>query len=188
MIIDLFNENNAIDETGEEVYAVRMLPIVEGESPPTIEDLQQAPIMGYANIKRDLRSLPRESRGEVSEASRMTVELTDWEWSLREWLREYFPGEKIWFDPPKGSPTVPMITISGQIGGKPDDYLPIDNPRVSFSVWGPGGDGRKAAVDLKNDLVEHSAPSEGHSMTRPTALARDFSLFSGLRTGRTPTT
>jgi hypothetical protein len=82
-------------------------------------------------------------------------ELTDWEWSLREWARDQFPESKVWFEPPKGSPVVPMITISGQIGGKPDDYLPIDNPRVSFSVWGPpGGDGRKAAVDLKNDLVE----------------------------------
>jgi hypothetical protein len=48
-----------------------------------------------------------------------------------------------------------MITISGQIGGSPDNYVPVDNPRVSLTVWGPpGGDGRQQAVDLKNDLVE----------------------------------
>ena len=82
-------------------------------------------------------------------------ELPDWEWSLREWLRNHFPDDKIWFDPPKGSPVVPMITLSGQIGGQPDADMPIDNPRASFSIWGPpGGDGRKAAVDLKNELID----------------------------------
>jgi hypothetical protein len=81
--------------------------------------------------------------------------MVDWEWSFREWLRATFPEDKVWFDPPRGTPSVPMITITGQIGGRPHDYLPIDNPRTSLTVWGPpGGDGRKAAVDLKNDLVE----------------------------------
>jgi len=47
-----------------------------------------------------------------------------------------------------------MITIGGQIGGRPDAYLPMDSPRTSLTVWGPpGGDGRQAAVDLKNELV-----------------------------------
>ena len=82
-------------------------------------------------------------------------ELPDWEWSLREWLRTTFPDDKIWFDPPKGTPSVPMITFSGQIGGRPDADMPIDYPRTSISIWGPpGGDGRKAAVDLKNELVD----------------------------------
>jgi hypothetical protein len=82
------------------------------------------------------------------------TELTDWEWSLREWVRDQLPSVKTWFEPPKGSPSTPMITISGQIGGGPDAYLPIDSPRVSFSIWGPpGGDGRKAAGDIMRDLV-----------------------------------
>ena len=81
--------------------------------------------------------------------------MIDWEWSLREWLRAIFPDEKVWFDPPRGTPSAPMITISGQIGGGPDNYVPVDNPRVSFTIWGPpGGDGRQQAVDLKNDIVE----------------------------------
>jgi len=81
--------------------------------------------------------------------------LPDWEWSLREWLRATFPDNKVWFDPPKGTPVVPMITISGQIGGAPDAYVPTDHPRASLTIWGPpGGDGRKAAVDLKNELID----------------------------------
>jgi hypothetical protein len=84
----------------------------------------------------------------------MSDQLPDWEWSFREWLRTTFPDDKIWFDPPRGTPVVPMITIGGQIGGLPDSYLPLDAPRTSLSVWGPpGGDGRQAAVDLKNELV-----------------------------------
>lgn len=84
----------------------------------------------------------------------MSAELIpDTEWSLREWLRAELPTIKTWFDVPAGTPTFPLITIGGRIGGAPDAIL--DYPRVSFSVWGgPGGNGRKLARTAMSALVE----------------------------------
>jgi hypothetical protein len=49
MIIDPLDESRALDsEDGELMSAVRMLPIEEGKEPPTIEELANAPIFGYA--------------------------------------------------------------------------------------------------------------------------------------------
>lgn len=84
----------------------------------------------------------------------MSAELIpDTEWSLREWLRVKLPTVKVWFDVPSGTPTFPLITIGGRIGGAPDAM--VDNPRLSFSVWGgPGGNGRKLARTAMSALVE----------------------------------
>lgn len=47
MIIDPDNENVAIDEDGELMHAVRLLPIDDDGVPPTIDELREAPILGY---------------------------------------------------------------------------------------------------------------------------------------------
>lgn len=47
-IVDPANENMAIDQDGTLMGAVRMLPIKDGAIPPTVEELQDAPIFGYA--------------------------------------------------------------------------------------------------------------------------------------------
>jgi hypothetical protein len=85
----------------------------------------------------------------------------DVEWALREWLRAELPAIKVWLDVPKGTPTFPLIVIGGRIGGAPDRYVPIDQPRVSFSVWGgPGGNGRKLARDVMSLLVDTIVTAE----------------------------
>jgi len=79
--------------------------------------------------------------------------IPDTEWSLREWLRAQLPTIKVWFDVPSGTPTFPLITLGGRIGGAPDQIL--DHPRMSFSVWGgPGGNGRKLSRTAMSALVE----------------------------------
>ena len=81
--------------------------------------------------------------------------IPDTEWAIREWLRTELAGIKSWFGTPKGSPSYPYIEIVGRIGGAPDVYTPLDNPRVSFACWGgPGGGGRELAVNAMRDLVE----------------------------------
>ena len=49
MIIDPTNENHAIDETdGEVMGAVRVLSTRADAVPPTVAELNAAPIVGYA--------------------------------------------------------------------------------------------------------------------------------------------
>ena len=85
----------------------------------------------------------------------------DTEWSLREWLRAELPTVKTWFDVPNGTPTFPLITIGGRIGGAPDTDGTLDHPRISFSVWGgPGGNGRKSARETMSALVDLIATAE----------------------------
>lgn len=50
MIIDPENDNNAIDQNGELVHAVRFIPSVENLAAPTTEELSQGQIVGYGKI------------------------------------------------------------------------------------------------------------------------------------------
>lgn len=82
--------------------------------------------------------------------------LSDADWALRAYLRATLgPTRKVWSAFPTGTPTFPLIVIQGRVGGGPDGSVPVDNPRVSFQVWGAnGGEGRKAMQDLTKLLVE----------------------------------
>lgn len=81
--------------------------------------------------------------------------IPDTEWALREWLRVRLgTGVKVWFDVPSGTPTFPIVTVGGRIGGGPDVSGILDQPRITFAVWGgPGGDGRKLARETMTALV-----------------------------------
>jgi hypothetical protein len=88
---------------------------------------------------------------------------SDAEWALRSYLRTVLgSGIKVWLGQPQGTPTLPMVVITGRLGGGPDLYIPLDDPRVSFDCWGPaGGNGRKAAVDTKRALITALAGMDG---------------------------
>jgi hypothetical protein len=80
----------------------------------------------------------------------------DSELAIRDWLRtQTSPTVKVWFDMPKGDPSFPLITIGGRIGGAPDQYVPTDEPRISFQVWGGAmpGQGRQNAIAALGELV-----------------------------------
>jgi hypothetical protein len=89
--------------------------------------------------------------------------IPDSEWSIRSWLRSELPTVGVYFDPPKGGNVkFPLITIPGRIGGIPDVYLPfLDNPRISFQIWGgTGGGGRDQARQVMSLLAELLVTSE----------------------------
>lgn len=82
--------------------------------------------------------------------------IPDTEWALREWLRTELPAVKVYMDPPRGgNATFPMITLGGRLGGGLDSTRSMDQPFISFSVWGsPGGAGRAQAQQTVSLLAE----------------------------------
>lgn len=110
-----------------------------------------------------------------------TLVFTDTEGAVRTWLRTHpllvaaGNGDRVFFGIPAGI-TYPIITV-GRIGGGPNGGLaPLDNPRLSFSVW---GNTKKTAADVVLALVSAieqleneplDAATFGHGATVDTIL------------------
>lgn len=84
-----------------------------------------------------------------------TTWVSDADWAFRTYLRATLgPTIGVWSAKPKGTPSFPMIIINGRLGGGPEPGIPMDNPRLSFDVWGEAsGNGRRQAVVAMKALV-----------------------------------
>jgi len=64
-------------------------------------------------------------------------------------------GGRVFFSFPEGDPPGPLLTIEQVAGGR-DDYVPLEDPRLSVSVWArkkeDASKGRRALVDYLTSL------------------------------------
>lgn len=78
--------------------------------------------------------------------------IPDSEDDARTWARSAIPsvGGRVFFGFPAGTPTLPLITVS-RISGPSDSSVPLDYPRLTWSVWGKT---KKEAADVWRELVD----------------------------------
>lgn len=78
--------------------------------------------------------------------------IPDSEDDARTWARSAIPlvAGRVFFGFPPDSPALPLITVS-RISGISDDTVPVDYPRLTWSVWGAN---KKQAADVWRQLVD----------------------------------